>query len=45
MWNLRNKTNEHKGGKKRERQTMKQTLNCREQTGLLEGKWGDGLNR
>ena len=38
MWNLRNKTDEHEG-KKREEQTIKQTLNYREQT---EGCWRGG---
>ena len=32
MWNLRKKTKEQRGKKKRERQTKKQTLNYREQT-------------
>ena len=31
LWNLRNKTNEQRGGKG-EKQTKKQTLNYREQT-------------
>ena len=34
MWNLRNKTDEHRG--KKDRQTKKQTPNYREQT---EGYW------
>ena len=37
MWNLRNKTDEHMG--KKEWQTIKQTLNYREQT---EGCWRGG---
>ena len=42
MWNLRNKTDEHRG--KKERQTIKQTLNSREKTescwtGVGWGKW------
>ena len=33
------------GGGRKERKTKKQTLNDREQTGLLEGRWkGDGLD-
>ena len=45
MWNLRNKANEQRG-KKRDRQTKKQTLNYRKQPedgwrgGGLEG-WGN----
>ena len=39
MWNLRNKTNKHRGI--REKQSIKQTLNSREQ---IEGCWQvDGL--
>ena len=40
MWNLRNRTNEHRGEK--ERQTKKQTLNYREQT---DGYWKGGEQR
>ena len=45
MWNLRNKTNEQRG-KKRQRQTRKQTLNYREQADGYQrgGGCGDGLN-
>ena len=45
MWNLRNEADEHRG-KKRERQTIKQTLNYREQTeGCGRGnRQGDELN-
>jgi len=39
MWNLRNETDEHGGGKKREGQTIKQTLNYREH---MEGCWREG---
>ena len=42
MWNLRNKTDERVGGKEREANHKKQTLNYREQTGLLEGGWVGG---
>ena len=48
MWNLRNQTNMEVGCKIKERQTKKETLNCREQTDgrLPEGKWvGDGRNK
>jgi len=44
MWNLRNKTNEQRVKKDREKQTKKQTLTYREQTGGYQrgGGWGDG---
>ena len=41
MWILRSKTNEQRG-KKRERQTKKQTLSYREQTGFYGGKRWSG---
>ena len=42
MWNLRNKTSEQRG-KKREKQTKRQTLNSREQTvGYRRGRRGRG---
>ena len=40
MWNLRNETDQHGG--KRERQTIKETLNGRKQT---EGCWRGGGQR
>ena len=42
MWNLRNKTDEHRWKKERERQTIKQTLNYKEQTECYwrGGGWG-----
>ena len=43
MWNLRNKTDEHR---KKKRQIIKQVFNYKEQNeGCLKGRWGDGLNR
>ena len=44
MWNLRNKTKEQKGEKKREREIKKQTLNYREHTAGYQrgGGWGMG---
>jgi len=41
MWNLRNETDEHGGGKKREGQTIKQTPTTENKQGwLLEGRGG-----
>ena len=44
MWNLGNKTDEHMGrGGRREGSKPKETLNNREQRGLMEGGgWGMG---
>ena len=41
MWNLRNKTNDHREKKEANK---KQTLNCREQTNVYQrrGGWGMG---
>ena len=42
MWNLRNLTDEHRG-KKGKRQSIKQTLNYREET-VAEGEAGEGMS-